>query len=162
MCACTCKCARVFSLLVCYFIPDKNRMSQLASTPCQRKHTKGGARVTNQPPNNSDRFNLSPTNLPFDDFAPEKEVCEEKEEDREGRSWAEQSKECHWGAKGTTAQGETSSRVQTQSVKRGKASMPMREWDSFLYGVWSIHVLIADSIELRPGLHHHVDFLHER
>ena len=137
MCACTCKYARVFSLLVCYFIPDKNRMSQLASTPCQRKHTKGGPRATNQPPNNSDLSNLSPTNLPVDDFEPEKEVSEEKEdplavrkEEGRGRRRKEErgrtKQRMSLEEQGTSAQDETSSRVQTQPVKRGRASMPVR------------------------------------
>ena len=171
------KCACVFCwpLLVCYFIPDKNRKNQLASTSRQRKHTKGGVHTTNQPPNNSDLSNLSPTNLPVDDFEPEKEVSEEKEDplavrrEEGGGRWRKEERgrtkqRMSLEEQGTSAQEETSSRVQTQPVKRGKASMPMREWDSFLYGVWSIHVhvFIADSIELCPGLHHHVDFLHER
>ena len=135
--ACTCKCARVFSLLVCYFIPDKNRINQLASTPCQRKHTKGRPRATNQPPNNSDLSNLSPTNLPVDDFEPEKEVSEEKEdplavrkEEGRGRRRKEErgrtKQRMSLEEQGTSAQDETSSRVQTQPVKRGRASMPVR------------------------------------
>ena len=136
------KCARVvFSLVTFgYFIPDKNRISQLASTPRQRKHTKGGVRATNQPPDNSNLFNLSPTNLPVDDSEPEKEVCEEKEDplavrreegggrrrkEKRGRSKQRMSLE----AKGTSAQEEISSRVQTP-VKRGRASMPVRVCES--------------------------------
>ena len=128
-----------WSLLVCYFIPDKNCKSQLASTPRQRKHTKGRARATKQPPNNSDLSNLSPTSLPVDDFEPEKEVCEEKEDplavgrkegggrqrkEERGRSKQRMSLE----ARGTSAQEETSSRVQTP-VKRGRASMPVRVYE---------------------------------
>ena len=100
-------------------------------------------------------------------------VCEEKEDplavrreegggrrrkEERGRTKQRMSLE----EQGTSAQDETSSRVQTQPVKRGKASLPVREWDSIFYGVWSIHVFIADSIEVGPGLHHHLDFLHER
>ena len=125
---------------VCFSIPDKNRENRLASTPRQRQNTKGGAQATNQPPNNSDLFNLSPTNLPVDDFAPEKEVCEEKEdllavgrkeggggrgrgrEEERGRTRERMSLE----AKVTSHQEKNSSRTQSPSVKRGRASMPVR------------------------------------
>ena len=156
-------CTLVFFPLVTFglfFHSRQEPQQQLASTPCQRKHTKGRPRATNQPPNNSDLSNLSPTNLPVDYFEPEKEVCEEKEDplavrreeggrrrrEERGRTKQRMSLE----EQGTSAQEETSSRVQTQPVKRGRASMPVREWDSILYGMWSIHVFIADSIELRP------------
>ena len=150
------KCACVFRwpLLVCYFIPDKNRMSQLASTPCQRKHTKGGPQATNQPPNNSDLSNLSPTNLPVNDFEPEKEVCEEKEdplavrrEEGRGRQTKEErgrtKQRMSLEAKGTSVQEGTSSRVQTQSVKRGKVFLPVRVYGVIALCMWSIDVLQA-------------------
>ena len=123
--------------LVCFSIPDKNHENRLASTPRQRQNMKGGAQATNQPPNNSDLFNLSPTNLPVDDFAPEKEVCEEKEDPlavgrkEEGGRGREQERgrtrqRVSLGAKMTNRQEKNSSRTQSPSVKRGRASMPVR------------------------------------
>ena len=121
----------------CWFLIPFQIRTVRTSTPCQRKHTKGRAQATNQPPNNSDLSNLSPANLPVDDSEPEKEVCEEKEDPlaggREGggrRRKEERGRtkqRMSLAEQGTSAQEETSSRVQAQSVKRGRASMPVRE-----------------------------------
>ena len=56
--------------------PDKNRKNAAASSH-HRRSVKGAQAP--QPPADTDLINLSPTNLPLDDFQPEKEVCEEKE-----------------------------------------------------------------------------------
>ena len=111
-----------------------NRKHQL--TPRQRQSTKGGARAS-QPANNSDLLNLSPTNLPVDDFEPEKEVCEEKEDPlavgrKEGGRRGRQEERgrarerMSLGVRVTSAEEKNSSRTQSPSVKRGRASMPVR------------------------------------
>ena len=93
-------------------------------------------------------------NLPVDDSEPEKEVCEEKEDPLAGgreEGGGRRRKEERGGTKqrmsleeqGTSAQEETSSRVQTHSVKRGKVSLPVRIYGVIALCMWSIHVLQA-------------------
>jgi len=69
---------------------EKNRKNAAAYS--HRGRTMKGAQAPH-PPGNPDLINLSPTNLPLDDFVPEKEVCEEKEYPAVGRGKEEKERQ---------------------------------------------------------------------
>ena len=75
------------------------------------------------PPANPDLINLSPTNLPLDDFVPEKAVCEEKEYPTVGRGKEEKEGQQRRGASLGAKRG---TRKRSTSRSRERVSMPVR------------------------------------